>query len=30
LGWRRLVVWECELKAPARLSKKLRRFLCIL
>lgn len=30
LGWRRLVVWECELKAPARLSQKLRRFLSIL
>ena len=30
LGWRRLVVWECELKAPARLSQKLRRFLCML
>lgn len=30
LGWRRLVVWECELKAPARLSQKLRRFLSLL
>jgi G:T-mismatch repair DNA endonuclease (very short patch repair protein) len=30
LGWRRLVVWECELKAPAHLSQKLRRFLSIL
>ncbi|NBS34321.1 MAG: DNA mismatch endonuclease Vsr [Methylocystaceae bacterium] len=27
MGWRRLVVWECELKAPAPLSRKLRRFL---
>lgn len=27
LGWRRLVVWECELKAKERLSQKLRCFL---
>jgi DNA mismatch endonuclease (patch repair protein) len=27
LGWRRLVVWECELKRPSQLEKKLRRFL---
>ena len=27
LGWRRLVVWECELKAKERLSHKLRCFL---
>jgi DNA mismatch endonuclease (patch repair protein) len=28
LGWRSLVVWECELKRPSQLEKKLRRFLC--
>lgn len=27
LGWRPLVVWECELAQPAVLQKKLRRFL---
>lgn len=27
LGWKVLVVWECETKAPNRLSKKLERFM---
>ena len=27
LGWKSLVVWECELKKPERLDKKLARFL---
>jgi len=27
LGWRMLVVWECELKRPGHLENKLRRFL---
>lgn len=27
LGWRALVVWECELKEPQALEKKLRAFL---
>jgi DNA mismatch endonuclease (patch repair protein) len=27
LGWRPLVVWECELKRPGNLEKKLWRFL---
>lgn len=27
LGWRSLVVWECELAKPAKLSEKLTRFL---
>ena len=27
LGWRPLVVWECELEDPARVQKKLTRFL---
>lgn len=26
LGWRTIVVWECELKNPARLERKLRRL----
>lgn len=26
-GWRSLVIWECELKAPDRVSKKIFRFL---
>jgi DNA mismatch endonuclease (patch repair protein) len=28
LGWRSLVVWECELKRPRQMEKKLMRFLC--
>lgn len=27
LGWRILVVWECELRDPGRLERRLRRFL---
>ncbi len=27
LGWKVVVVWECELKSPARLASKLRRCL---
>jgi DNA mismatch endonuclease, patch repair protein len=27
IGWRALVVWECQLNKPDRLSKRLRRFL---
>lgn len=27
LGWRSLVVWQCELKRPERLAEKLRDFL---
>jgi len=27
LGWKRLVVWECEIKDPDRLRRTLRRFL---
>lgn len=27
IGWRSLVVWECEIAQPERLARKLRRFL---
>jgi DNA mismatch endonuclease (patch repair protein) len=27
LGWKSLIVWECELKKPVRLEKKLAKFL---
>lgn len=27
LGWRALVIWECETKSPARLQKRLNAFL---
>jgi DNA mismatch endonuclease (patch repair protein) len=27
LGWRILVVWECETKSPAKLSRRIARFL---
>jgi DNA mismatch endonuclease (patch repair protein) len=27
LGWQSLVVWECEIRQPARLERKLERFL---
>jgi DNA mismatch endonuclease (patch repair protein) len=27
MGWKVLVVWECETRSPDKLSKKLRRFL---
>lgn len=26
-GWRTLIVWECELREPSRLRRRLRRFL---
>jgi len=28
LGWRPIVVWECELRNPARLQQRLKRLLC--
>jgi DNA mismatch endonuclease (patch repair protein) len=28
LGWRALIVWECELKEPQALARKLRAFVC--
>lgn len=27
IGWKALTVWECELKAPDKLTKKIARFL---
>jgi DNA mismatch endonuclease (patch repair protein) len=26
-GWRALVVWECEMRSPDRVARKIRRFL---